>query len=84
MPLTIDIIAIGQHILVLAAFVAFSIFWSKFGRLVLGSSTIILFCLSEYGWALLALVLWIMAVDAHRTFMAQQRAAGFYNGPWID
>lgn len=73
-----------QHALVLVGVWALLRAWFAFDRLICRASTVVLFCLGEYGWALLAFALLCIAENAHRALMAQRRAGGFYNGPWID
>jgi len=82
--MTLDPVSIAQHLVVLIGFFAFCGVWARIGRPILGWGAVLLFCVGEYGWALLALWLWSAAQSAHRRFMAQERAAGFYNGRWID
>lgn len=79
-----DAVSIAQHAGLLFAFFAFCWLWVQFGRFVFGWGAIALFCVGQYGWALLAVLLWSTADSAHRRFMAEQRARGYYHGPWID
>lgn len=82
--MNLDPVSIGQHVLVVIAFFVFCWLWTRFARLVFGWGAILLFCIGEYGWAFLALLIWYADECAHRRFMAEERAAGFYNGPWVD
>lgn len=79
-----DALPLLQHTLLLvAAWVTLRV-WFAVDRVILRTSAFVLFCLGQYAWALLAFVLLCVAESAHRGLMAQRRAEGFYNGPWID
>jgi hypothetical protein len=80
----IDLPSLAQHALLLIGAWALLRVWFAFDRLIYRAGTIVLFCIDQYGWALLAFVLLCIAENAHRALMAQRRAAGIYNGPWID
>lgn len=79
-----DALALVQHALLLAALWVTVRVWLAVDRVVLRVSTVVLFCIGEYAWALLAFVVLCVAESAHQRFMADRRASGFYNGPWID
>ena len=79
-----DVLSLFHHALLLAGAWAILRAWFAVDRLVLRISTVILFCAGEYAWAFLAFVLLCIAESAHRGIMAKRRAAGFYNGRWID
>lgn len=73
-----------QHALLLVAIWVLLRLWFAVDRVMLRVATIILFLVGQYAWALLAFVLLCVAESAHRGIMAKRRAAGFYNGRWID
>lgn len=79
-----ELVSIAQHALMLAAVFASFRLWLAIDRLFFRFSAIVLFCLGHYGWALLAFALLCIAESAHRSLMAERRAAGLYNGRWID
>ncbi|MGE0046427.1 MAG: hypothetical protein AB7T08_11775 [Hyphomonadaceae bacterium] len=79
-----DALSLLQHALVLVAMWATLRLWFAVDRFVLRVGAVVLFCLGQYAWALLAFALLCVAESAHRGLMAQRRDAGFYNGPWID
>jgi hypothetical protein len=79
-----DALSFFQHALVVVAFLAFAFIWARFGRRLAFWGAILLFCFGQYGWAFLVWVIWTWEEDAHRRFMAEERAARSYNGPWID
>lgn len=79
-----DVLSLLQHALLLVGMWAMLRTWFAIDRLVLRISTIILLLVGLYAWALLAFVMLCIAESAHCRLMAQRRAAGFYNGPWID
>jgi hypothetical protein len=54
--MTIDPVSFGQHVLVLAVLWAFCVVLSLYGRFLAGWGAVILFCMSQYGWALLAFI----------------------------
>lgn len=82
--MTMDLPSLAQHALLLAIAWGLLRVWFAFDRLICRVSTIVLFFFGQYGWALLAFALLCIAENAHLTLMAQRRASGFYNGPWID
>ncbi len=82
--MTIDLVSIGQHLLVLAAVWGFFTILGVWGRFILGWVAAALFCVGEYGWAVLAFFLWAACVSAHREEMFRLRAMRLYNGPWVD
>ena len=82
--MTIDPVSFGQHVLVLIVLLAVCVVVYLYGRFIAGWSAVILFCMGQYGWALLAFILWRAFEDAHRREMFELRAMRFYNGPWID
>jgi hypothetical protein len=82
--MTADIPSLAQHALLFVGAWAALRMWFAFDRLICRVGTIALFCIGQYGWALLAFALLCIAENAHRALIAQRRAGGFYNGPWID
>jgi uncharacterized membrane protein len=82
--MTDNLVTLAEHTaFVLGAWIVLRV-WFAFDRFICRVSTIVLLFLGQYGWALLAFALLCIAENAHRALMAQRRAAGFYNGPWID
>lgn len=79
-----DALSLLQHALLLVALWVLLRVWFAVDRIVLRVATIILFLVGQYAWALLTFVLLWVAESAHRGIMAKRRAAGFYNGRWID
>ena len=57
---------------------------TRIGRRLFGWGAIILFCIGQFGWALLIFWVWCIAEREHRRDLALDRAAGAFNGPWID
>lgn len=82
--MNLDPVSIGQRVLLLIAIFAFCWIFDKFGRPVLLGGALVLFLLGHWGWALVALFFWHVLETGHRRFMAEERAAGFYNGSWVD
>jgi|CXWL01.1.fsa_nt_gi hypothetical protein len=82
--MTIDLVSFGEHVLVLAAVAAVCVVIDLYGRILTGWGTVVLFCLGEYGWALLAGFLWLILNDIHRAEMFRLRILRIYNGTWID
>ncbi len=73
-----------QHAMLLIAVWAMLCIWFALDRVILRTGVIVLFCVGQYAWALLVFGLLCVAESAHRGIMAKRRAAGSYNGPWID
>lgn len=82
--MTFDPVSIAHNLLLLLVILGFCQVWARFDRLVLGWGAILLFCIGQYGWALIAAWLWSAAERAHRRFMVEERAMGFYRGRWIE
>lgn len=81
--MTVDLVSFGEHVLVLAALAAVCLVVDLYGRFVAGWGAVLLFCLGEYGGALLAGILWLILNDIHRAEMFRLRILRIYNGPWI-
>ena len=82
--MNIDLVSIGEHILILAALAAICLIIDFYGRIISGWGAVFLFCLGEYGWAFLAFFIWLILNDIHRAEMFRLRYWRIYNGPWID
>lgn len=79
----IDAVQVAQNAMMLIALMAALWLIMRFGRLILGVSFVILFCFGHFGWAFFAFWLLGIAEGAQRQSMAELRAAGLCNGPWI-
>jgi hypothetical protein len=81
--MTIDLESIGMHVLVLMTLAGCCVIVDLYGRRIAGWGAVVLFCLGEYGWALLALFFWLILDQVHREEMFKLRFYRIYNGPWI-
>ena len=79
-----DALSLLQHALLLSSIWIVLRVWFAVDRTILRVSAVVLFCVGQYAWALLAFVVLCIAESAHRRIMAPKRAARIYNGPWID
>lgn len=82
--MTVDLASIALHIIALMVLAGFCVIVDIYGRRITGWAALILFCVGEYGWALLAAFLWLVLDQVHRERMFKLRFYRIYNGPWID
>lgn len=82
--MSFDPISVVQHGALLVGLYAFFWVWRHWSRFILKWSAVALFCCGAYGWAFLLFIIWCFEKNAHVTVMGKLRAAGAYNGPWID
>lgn len=82
--MSIDIFSVLHNAALLAALLTCCAVVYLCGRFLAGWSAVILFCLGQWGWALLALFVWHILEREHRAEMFRVRLLRVYNGPWID
>lgn len=80
----VDVPSFVQHALLFAGALLALRIWLSVDRAVYRASTVVLFCTGQYGWALIAFVLLCIAESTRRRLLAEDRAAGLYDGQWID
>lgn len=82
--MSISFLFVAQNVALLLGLYAVCWILARFGRRLLAWSVIILFCLGQYGWAFLLFCALGVVEREYRRSIALDRAAGIYNGAWID